>query len=987
MLVGGCKPRYQRGEQVFGRRQFGLKMRVFKFLVLWLAMVLGGLLPAIAFEVISVPEDVNAVNLTTAIEVVTGQDGRVQLSTAAGEDGIIRRIEVIAADPLTNPNWALFALRNNSDAQIERLLVAPFFRLPGSGFWAPDLGHNRISVLTPNYGLRPKRLADSEADVFEVVLDPGATITYVAELAHGERPELLMWQPDAYRDYVNSFTLFRGTVLGISSLAAVFLTILFVVKGRGVFPATAAFAWAVLFYLLIDFGLFSRILGISNGDVQPFRAAAEAAIATTLFGFMFIYLNLHRWHIRFIHLALALTAVFLALFAFSFLQPSAAATIARSLLVLLGLLGFFLILLLAMRGYDRAVLLMPTWIIYIAWLFYGWLVITGQVSNDIAQPAVDGGLVLIVMLIAFTAVQQAFSEGQVSVGTLSEVERRALAMTGSGEFVFDWNVERDRVMVSEKLAERLGERRDGLRGSIKSWLDRVHPDDHDRFRTALDTLIEMRRGKINTDVRVSGIDKSFRNFRMRVKPVLGSDGQVTRVVGVLQDVTEERAARDRLLHDAVFDSLTGLPNKALFIDRLDRALIRSRSTGGDRPAVFLIDVDKFASIDERIGSTAADSVLLAVSRRLSRALNPLDTISRIKGDQFAIIVATEKSAGKIAEAAEQMRKALRAPFSFGERDLTLTASIGITIYDNKPATAEEVLGDAELAMYYAKRHGGDRIEAYRASARAIAAYTKASEEDIERGLNSGEFQVRYQPIVDLHSGRLAGAEALMRWNHVKRGTVPPDEFIPLAERTGLIDKIGRVAFEQAAQQVHDWSQKYDLDENFFVSVNLSTRQLANESLLNGLRDLIGSYKDVAQHMKLEVTESQVMNNPEHAAYVLSALKSFGLGLALDDFGTGHSSLSYLHRFPFDTIKIAAPFVQMDKETGIASTQVPILRSIIGLAAELDLAVVAEGVESEEEVERLRQLNCRYAQGFAFGSAMSASDLERRLGSKRARRSS
>ncbi|HTN64008.1 MAG TPA: PAS domain-containing protein, partial [Devosia sp.] len=578
-----------------------------------LAFALATLAPVAAFEVITVPEDVNAVNLSNVVELVPGTDGKVQLSTAPGEDGIIRRIEVLATQAGTNPDWALFALRNDSDQQMERLLVAPFFRLPGSGVFNPDLGKDRINALTPSAGIRPVRAADPEADVFEVTLDPGATVTFVAELTSGQLPEVYLWQPNAYRDYVNSFTLFRGVVLGVASLAAVFLTIMFVVKGRGVFPATAAFAWAALLYLLIDFGVLGRLLGLSSGGMQSLRAASEASIATTLAGFLFIYLNLHRWHLRFIHLALGLAALFLALLAFAFFQPAIAATIARMVLALLGVSGFFLILLLALRGYDRAVLLVPTWIILIAWLFYGWLVITGQVSNDIAQPAVAGGLVLLVMLLGFTAVQHAFSEGQVSIGTLSEVERRALALTGSGDFVFDWNIERDRVSVSDELAARLGEKRGALRGAIKRWLDRVHPDDRDRFRTAFDTLVELRRGKVSADMRIASHDGSYRSFRMRVKPVLGGDGQVNRIVGTLQDVTEDRAARERLLHDAVHDSLTGLPNRQLLLDRLERALVRARTPGGTKPAVFLIDIDRFMDLEERIGHSAADSVLLAVS--------------------------------------------------------------------------------------------------------------------------------------------------------------------------------------------------------------------------------------------------------------------------------------------------------------------------------------------------------------------------------------
>jgi len=565
------------------------------------------------------------------------------------------------------------------------------------------------------------------------------------------------------------------------------------------------------------------------------------------------------------------------------------------------------------------------------------------------------------------------------------VERRALALTGSGDFVFDWNIERDRVSVSDELNTRLGERRGALRGAIKRWLDRVHPEDRDRFRTAFDTLVELRRGKVSTDLRIATHDGAYRTFRMRVKPVLGGDGQVNRIVGTLQDVTEDRASRNRLLHDSVHDSLTGLPNKQLFLDRLDRALIRARNPGGVKPAVFLIDIDRFMDLEERVGRSAADSVLLAIARRISRVMRPLDTVARINGDQFAVILSSEQAASRIAETAEQIRKALKAPFNFGDRDLTLTASIGVTIYDSNPAEAADVLRDAELAMYYAKRLGGDRIEAYRASARSISAYNRASEEDLERGLKAGELQVQFQPIMDLNTGLIAGAEALMRWNHPSRGTVNPEEFIPLAERSGLIERLGRLAFEQAANQAREWLNAMPaLGEDFFVSINLSPTQLASESLLNDIRGLAANNKGLLSHLKLEVTESQVMTNPEHSAYMLSTLRGLGLGLALDDFGTGHSSLSYLHRFPFDTIKIPAPFVQIGEDGGMAHTQVPIIRSVVALAADLDLMVIAEGVETLDEVDRLRSLHCRYAQGFAFGAAMPAGELQKKLQAQLAR---
>ena len=953
-------------------------MRFVLSLVLALAIGVLSAAGARAFEIISVPDSVNAVNLRAGIDVVSGENGRVQLSTAPGADGIIRRIEVLAQKEGTNPNWGLFALGNESDVQIQRLLVAPFYRLPGSGLIDPDLGSDRIAVLTVNAGIRPERVNDPEADVFEITLDPGATVTFVAELVNGELPELYLWKPDAYRDYVNSFTLFRGVVLGIASLLAVFLTIMFVVKGRGVFPATAGLAWAVLVYLLVDFGVFGRLLGVGNGSIQPYRAAAEAALATTLFGFLFIYLNLHRWHLRFLHLALALVAVFLGLFAFAFIQPEISAAIARSMMVVIGFLGFFIIILLALRGYDRAVFLVPTWIIYIAWLFYAWLVISGRVTNDIAQPAVAGGLVLIVMLIGFTTVQHAFSEGQVTIGALSEVERRALALTGSGDFVFDWNTDRDRVQVSEELATRLGVLPAQLRGPIKIWLERIHPEDQDRFRTALDTLVEMRRGKVSLDLRILAQDGTHRSFRLRVKPVLAGDGQVSRIVGTLQDVTGDRAARERLLHDAVNDSLTGLPNKELFLDRLENALERSRLGEGAKPAVFFIDIDKFSGVVERLGQAGADSVLLAIARRIARQMRPLDSVARLGSDQFGVVLCSEKTADKIAETADQLRKAIRAPFTFGERDIAISASLGVTIFDNGQASAADVMRDAELAMLYAKRHGGDRIEAYRAAARSIVALAKSTEEDLQRAIKNEQIRMQFQPICELSTGRIVGAEALMRWRHPLRGIIGPDEFVPLAERSGQIEQLGRLAFEQSASQLQVWQRAINLPPDFFVSVNLSPRQLSNENLIADMHTYLGEHRTLASHIKLEITESQVMLNPEHSAYILSTLKGMGLGIALDDFGTGHSSLSYLHRFPVDTIKIAAPFVRMSGESGFAHTQAPIIRSITALARELDLMVIGEGVETEAERERLMQLNCRLGQGYLFAEPMDGDALQRKL---------
>lgn len=927
---------------------------------------------AFALTPIVVQPDLERVEITTLGEAYEGRGESLQVETAAGADGVTGRMTVRSSVPGANPNWMVFALSNKTDKPMERWLTADRYTVSGSGTVWPDLDARRIEAVTPSIGFVPERVRSDKADVFRVTLEPGQTITYVAELSTERFARIYLWKPIDYEIKTRDRQLFNGAMLGLTGLLAIFLTAVFAANHKIIFPAAALVSWSVLSYLCVDFGFFHKLFNLRPEDNAVYRAAGESAIAASFAIFLSTFLRLSLWH-GLVRMLIGVWIVAqLALVAVAVIDPRLSATFARLSFLLIGGLGGVFTLYLAARGQDRALSLVPTWVLFLVWVFAAGMTLSGRLSGDVVVAGLVAGLVLVVILLGFTVTQFAFrSLDPVYAGAPTELQSRSLALAGSGSIIWEWNIRRDEFKVGPELEMALALMPGELSCKVDDFLRHVHPTDKERFRVMLVSAQERAGVKIRSDFRLRHADNSWRWFELEAASVPNADGRTLRSVGLIRDISDAKRAHERLLHDAVHCSLTGLPNRELFLDRLKTAVARAKSDTTVRPSLIFIDLDKFKSVNASFGLVRGDSLLLTVARRLQRHLGPHDTAARVGGDQFALLFVGEQDARNLASLAERVRRSLRAPIPLASQEIVLTGSIGIAVWDQAHTSDDDLLKEAELAMYRAKRGGADRIELFEPGMRRDSDDRIQIESDLRKALEKGQLKVLYQPIVYLPTKELAGFEALVRWEHPKHGMLNPITFVPVAGESDLIIKLGSYVLLKAAKDCAKWQTELPrVDRPLFVSVNVSSKQLFKPESVQEIRHVLGRNIVPRGALRLEITETLVMENPEQAVEVLETLRGAGAELALDDFGTGYSSLAYLQRFPFDTIKIDRELVRSSSSANGAA----IMRSIVALTHELSKKVVAEGVEHAEEAVFLRSIGCEYAQGYHFGEPISERDV-------------
>jgi predicted signal transduction protein with EAL and GGDEF domain len=511
-----------------------------------------------------------------------------------------------------------------------------------------------------------------------------------------------------------------------------------------------------------------------------------------------------------------------------------------------------------------------------------------------------------------------------------------------------------------------------------SSFEQIHPDDRPRVLEAAEKARLTGRGE-RMEYRVRHKDGSWRTLESTASPIRNAEGQTDKLVIVNRDITERKRAEEMLVHNAFHDGLTNLPNRALFMDRLQHALTLSKRHSNYKFAVLLIDVDEFKIINDSLGHTAGDELLIQIGQRLKDSVRRADTVSRprmsgapgrpanddtlarLGGDEFAILLDDIRGPIEAVRVAERVQAELASPFVVNQQEIVISASIGIASSITPHTQAEDLLRDADIAMYRAKRAGKARCEVSDTAMHANAVKRLRLETDLRKALDQGEFRVYYQPIVSLQTGKITGFEALTRWQRPE-GILPPIEFIAVAEETGLIIPMNRQLLREACQHLRSWQSEFPSSPPLTLSVNVTPREFAQPDLASEIRKSLDQTGVDPSCLQLEIIETIAMGDAEKSGHVLAQLKALGVRLSIDDFGTGYSSLSRLRRIPVDTLKIDRAFISnMDSDPENRE----IVRAIIMLAHNLGLKVVAEGTETEEQINLLKQLNCEMAQGYFF----------------------
>ena len=556
-------------------------------------------------------------------------------------------------------------------------------------------------------------------------------------------------------------------------------------------------------------------------------------------------------------------------------------------------------------------------------------------------------------------------------------ERYSLAAQGANDGLWDWDLNTDHIYYSPRWKTMLGYNEDEIKDDLQEWFQRIHPQDLVEVQLALSAHLEGLSDHFEHEFRIKHSDGTYRWVLTRGLAVRDNNGAAYRMAGSQTDITLRKRAEERLSYDALHDTLTGLPNRALFLDRLERVIEHNKRHEDYVFALLFLDLDRFKNINDRYGHLLGDKLLVTIGERLLTSTRSCDTVARMGGDEFVILLEDIENLDEASRVASRIQQKISLSFKLEEHEIYTSGSIGIILNDESYQSAGQFLRDADIAMYRAKSDGRSRYVIFDSEMRDDLMDRIWMENDLRRALGDQEFRLHYQPILSLNTATLVGFEALIRWQHPTEGLIPPARFIPLAEETRLIIPIGRWVLEESCRQLKEWEDRYHYDPPLSMSVNLSSVQLTHQEFVEQVELIISEVGINPSNLVLEITESMIMEDNQITATTISKLRALGVRVHLDDFGTGYSALSYLQRYPIDILKIDRSFIGKINGNG---ENIEIIKAILNLARDLNMGVIAEGIETECQFDLLKDLNCEFGQGFYFAKPMDFTAIESLLAS-------
>jgi diguanylate cyclase (GGDEF)-like protein len=944
------------------------------FLAAWQLFVLCCVaLPLHAEGVVEFPPDLQVLDLQTHGTRVAAQRRNLKLEVPGFADTTRAVLELRGQGVGPEFNWTVYTIRNPGTEPREVVLSIENQGLAASGFlFLKPFGSQLVSMQWLATDPSPIQQTASSGDALRFQLKPKTSMTFGLE-GNANLQAVRLFDAQIFAQREASLAFLRGAVLAVSFVLALSMISLYGIRANAAFLVGGFFGFSSLAFMALEAGYLKNlttVVGNLQLNEQQLRAFCESLLALGAALCLWRLTNLSRrsW-LRDAPYLLVIAAL-AGLLGYAIYMPTHATQLARVAICAVAAAGFTLTFLARRRGTDMMNSAMLFWSTFAAWVLVSLMSALGDSTAQIWHALVLAGLAAVLCILAFALLRLAFAQGYLSKPFLTDASRRSLALTGAQHFLWDWQPQENLLDVGTDLARSLGHAiPQATASSANRWFAAlVHPADDIAYRMCLDLRSLSPNSFVEQDLRLRDSTGAYHWFSLRARALPGAGGVPARLIGTLTDITRAKQSEDRLIHESIHDPITGLPSRALFLDRLEREVAKPLSLPR---RVLMIGIERFKILNDGLGHDLGDQLLLVVGQRITEMLDPEETVARISGSQFAVMH-VEAIDGRDAESfAQDILDTLAQSISMHAQDVFLAACVGISQSSAEGLDASELQQQAETALQEAQSIGPRTIVTHHADISDDRAEKVALETDLRRAIDRNEIEVHYQPIMYLLTREVAGFEALARWRHPTRGLLAPSEFIGLAEQAGMIAEIGDLVLVEAVRQMGIWERVLTRNRPVFMAINVSADQLSDVRFMDRVSTLVAREGVLPKSIKIEITESVVMRYPERARQMIARLRSQGIGVACDDFGTGFSNLASLRELAFDTLKMDRSFITsggLDGRGGV------ILQSVVTLAHSLGMLVVAEGIETEAQAEHLLMLGCELGQGYLLGQPMAAREI-------------